>query len=55
MQHDTEHSQAASVPTSRPDMTSLNVENLDVQELERRLELAVAAAPDPGCWILGLF
>jgi len=50
MQHNTEHSQAACAPTGQPEMTSLNLENLDVQELERRLELATAA-PD-SCWIV---
>lgn len=54
MQHHTDNSQQACAPASIPEVTSLNVENLDVEELERRLELA-AAAPDPGCWILGKF
>lgn len=54
MQHHTDNSQQVCAPASVHEVTSLNVENLDVQELERRLEL-VAAAPDPGCWILGKF
>ena len=54
MQQSTDNSQLACAPVGRHEVISLNVENLDVQELERRLELA-AAAPDPGCWILGKF
>ena len=54
MQQNIENSEPAGVPAGRHEVTSLNVDNLDVQELERRLEL-VAAAPDVQCWILGEF
>ncbi len=33
----------------RPDIVSLNALNLDIQELERRLELATAVTPDGWC------
>jgi hypothetical protein len=38
------------------EVDSLNLENLDIEELENRLELAaVAALPPEGCWIFGEF
>lgn len=54
MKQNTEDRKQESAPVGINEVTSLNIEDLDVQELEHRLEL-VAAAPDPGCWILGKF
>lgn len=54
MKQNTENSTQEYVPAGVNEVTSLNVDNLDIQELERRLEL-VAALPPQGCWILGEF
>lgn len=35
----------------RPEVTSLNASNLDVEELEKRLEMATAGL-DGDCWMM---
>jgi hypothetical protein len=41
--------------SSVDEIDSLTLENLDVEELENRLELAASALPPEGCWIFGEF
>jgi len=51
MEHNMEKDQPGFIPTATSDVTNLNIESLDVQELERRLELVAAAPGDGGCGV----
>ena len=50
MEDNMETDQQGSISGATSEVTNLNIDSLDVQELERRLEL-VAASPDDNCGV----
>ena len=51
MEHHVEKDQQGFIPVGTSEVTNLNIDSLDVQELERRLELLTAAPGDGGCGV----
>jgi hypothetical protein len=51
MEHRMEKDQQGFIPIGTSEVTNLNIDSLDVQELERRLELVAAAPGDGGCGV----